>query len=75
MGGCNLQLFVICQKADALHFPTEYPDYFLCTVSRYNPDWQVSTEQIGDRFGRTMIWKEFALLHVMKQSKKYKFDR
>ena len=75
MGGRNLQLLVICQKADAVHFPAEHPDYFLRTVSRYNPDWQVATEQIGDRFGWTMIWKEFAPLHVMAQSKKYKFDR
>ena len=75
MGGRNLQLLVICQKADAVHFPAEHPDYFLRTVSRYNPDWQVTTEQLGDRFGWTMIWKEFAPLHVMKQSKKYKFDR
>ena len=75
MGGRNLQLLVICQKADAVHFPAEHPDYFLRTVSRYNPDWLVTTEQVGDRFGWTMIWKEFAPLHVMAQSKKYKFDR
>ena len=75
MGGRNLQLLVICQKADAKHFPAEHPDYFLRTVSRYNPDWQVATEQLGDRFGWNMIWREFAPLHVLVQHKKYKFDR
>ena len=75
MGGRNFHLLVICQKADARHFPAEHPDYFLRTVSCYNPDWQVATEQLGDRFGWNLIWKEFAPLHVLVQHKKYKFDR
>jgi len=75
MGGRNFQLLVICQKADARHFPVEHPDYFLRTVSCYNPDWQVATEQLGDRIGWNLIWKEFAPLHILTQNKKYKFDR
>ena len=75
MGGRNFQLLVICQKADARHFPVEHPDYFLRTVSCYNPDWQVATEQLGDRIGWNLTWKEFAPLHVLVQHKKYKFDR
>ncbi len=75
MGGRNLQLLIICQRADAVHFPAEHPDYFLRTVSRYNPDWQVVTEQLGDRFGWMRIWREFVPMHVLKQNKKYKFDR
>ena len=74
LGGRNVQLLVVCQKADAAHFPSDHPDYFLRTVSRYNPDWQVATEQRGDRCRWTMIWREFAPLRVLKQDKKYKFD-
>ena len=75
MGGRNLELLVVCQRADAVHFPAEHPDYFLRTVSRYNPDWQVATEQLGDRLGWNLIWREFAPSHVLSQHKKYKFDR
>ena len=75
MGGRNLELLVICQRADAVHFPAEHPDYFLRTVSHYNPDWQVATEQRGDRIGWMKIWREFAPLKILTQNKRYKFDR
>lgn len=75
MGAHNVEMLVICRKEDARHFPSEHPGYFLRTVSRYNPDWQVTTEQRGDRSGWMKIWREFAPLKVLTQKKKYKFDR
>ena len=75
MGGRNISLLVICQKADATHFPAEHPDYYLRTVARYNPEWQVATQQLGDRVGWMRIWREFVPIRVLKQNKTYKFDR
>jgi len=74
MGGRNFDFLVVCQKADARHFPAEHPDYFLRTVSRYNPDVHAATEQFGDRFGWNMIWKEFCPVRKIVQNKTYKFD-
>jgi hypothetical protein len=75
MGAKNLSMLVICQKADAVHFPSEHPDYYLRTVSAYNPGWRVATEQVGDRVGWMTIWKEFVPEKKIAQTKKYKFDR
>ena len=75
MGGRNFKLLVVCQRADAVHFPSEHPDYLLRTVSRYTPDWLVATQQIGDRLGWTLIWKEFAPIRKIVQHKTYKFDK
>ena len=75
MGGRNFQMLVVCQKKDAACFPPEHPDYFLRTVSRFNPDWQIATEQRGDRYGWNLIWREFAPAKIMVQKKKYKFDK
>ena len=74
MGGRNFSVLAVCRKADAVHFPKEHSDYFLRTVSSYNPEWMTATEQLGDRAGWTVIWREFAPSRVIKQSKTYKFD-
>ncbi len=75
MGGRNFQMLVVCQKRDAACFPSEHPDYFLRTVSRFNPDWQIATEQRGDRYGWNLIWREFSPAKIMVQNKKYKFEK
>ena len=74
MGGRNFSLLVVCRRADAAHFPSEHPDYFLRTVSGYNPDWRAATEQLGDRVGWMLIWREFVPAHVLVQHKTYKFE-
>ena len=74
MGGSNFSLLVVCRKADAGHFPSEHPGYFLRTVSSYNPEWKATTEQFGDRVGWMLIWREFAPAHVLVQHKTYKFE-
>ena len=74
MGGRNFRLLVICQKADAGHFPAEHPDYLLRTVSSYNPEWRAATEQFGDRLGWMLIWREFAPAKRLVQHKTYKFE-
>ena len=74
MGGCNFRLLVVCQKADAGFFPKEHPDYDLRTVARFNPDWLVASEHVGDRFGWMRIWREFAPARKIVQKKTYKFQ-
>ena len=75
MGGRNFSLLVVCQKADVKHFPAEHPDYLLRSVSVFNPDWQVATEQIGDRYGWMLLWKEFLPEKIIVQNKKFKFQQ
>ena len=75
MGGRNFSLLVVCQKADVKHFPAEHPDYLLRSVSVFNPDWQVATEQIGDRYGWMLLWKEFLPEKTIVQNKKFKFQQ
>ncbi len=74
MGGRSTSLLVICRKADAAHFPDSHPDYFLRTVSSYNPEWKAATEQFGDRVGWALIWREFAPAKRLVQHKTYKFE-
>ncbi len=74
MGGRNFTILAVCRKADARHFPKEHPGYFLRTVSSYNPEWKAATEQLGDRTGWTVIWREFAPMRKIVQHKTYKFD-
>ena len=74
MGGRSVSLLVICQKADAIHFPADHPDYYLRTVARYNPEWQVATQQLGDRVGWMLVWDEFVPIEKPHQDKKYKFE-
>ena len=74
MGGRNYSILAVCRKADAVHFPKEHPSYYLRTVSSYNPEWKAATEQLGDRAGWTVIWREFAPLKKLVQHKTYKFE-
>ena len=74
MGGRNFRLLVVCQKADAGFFPKEHPDYDLRTVARFNPDWMVASEHVGDRFSWMRIWREFSPVRKMVQKKTYKFQ-
>ena len=74
MGGRNLRLLVVCQKADAACFPFDHQDYDLRTVSEFSPDWNAATELAGDRLGWMKIWREFAPAHRIVQHKTYKFQ-
>jgi hypothetical protein len=74
MGGRNYSILAVCRKADAVYFPKEHPGYYLRTVSSYNPEWKAATEQLGDRAGWTVIWREFAPLKKLVQHKTYKFE-
>ena len=73
-GGRNFSLLAVCRRADAVHFPKEHPEYYLRTVSSYNPEWKAATEQYGDRAGWTVIWREFAPARKLVQHKTYKFE-
>jgi hypothetical protein len=75
MGGRNFSLLVVCQKADVKRFPSEHPDYFLRSVSTFNPEWQVATEQVGDRYGWMRLWREFMPEKIIVQHKKFKFQQ
>ena len=74
MGGRNYSILAVCRKADAVHFPKEHLGYYLRTVSSYNPEWKAATEQLGDRAGWTVIWREFAPMKKLVQHKTYKFE-
>lgn len=74
MGGRNFSILAVCRRADAVHFPKEHPEYYLRTVSSYNPEWKAATEQYGDRAGWTVIWREFAPAVKLVQHKTYKFE-
>lgn len=74
MGGRNFRLLVICQKADAGFFPKDHPDYDLRTVTAFNPDWLVASEQVGDRLGWMRLWREFAPAQKIVDHKTYKFQ-